>query len=231
MRTDDLIRELAADGRPVRRLAPWLRRTAVWTLVAAACAVGVIASIGTRRDLAQVIWRAPFVFEALLLIVTAVSAAGGALIVSVPGAERSKLVRWLPITAGAGALLWVTGELAVVLAAGEQPGRLVLSWWCIQRTLLVGLVPGILLFTMVARGAPLRAAWAGLLALLATSALGVLGTNIMCSVDRPVHMLLWHVGPMALLAAAGAFIGASLFDWMRGVRESPYGSSSLEQRR
>jgi len=231
VRTDDLIRELAADGRPVRRLAPWLRRAALWTLVAVACAVGVIGSLGTRRDIAQVMWRGPYIFEALLLIVTALSAAGGALIVSVPGAERSKLVRWLPVVAGGGALLWVAGELAVVVAAGEQTGRIGPSWWCIQRTLIVGLVPGILLFAMVGRGAPLRAAWAGLLALLATSALGVLGTNIMCSVDRPVHVLLWHVGPMALLAAAGAFIGASLFDWMRGVRESPYGSSSVEQRR
>jgi hypothetical protein len=230
VRTDDLIRELAADARPVRRLSPWLRRTALWTLVAAVCAVAVIVGVGTRRDLTQVIWRGPFVFEAFLLVVTAISAAGGALIVSVPGAERSRLVRWLPVVAGAGALLWVTGELAVVLASGEQPGRFVLSWWCIQRTLLVGLVPGILLFAMVGRGAPLRAAWAGLLALLATSALGVLGTNIMCSVDRPVHVLLWHVGPMAVLSAAGAFIGASVFDWMRGVRESPYGPSSLEQR-
>lgn len=227
MRTEDLIRELAADGRPVRRLAPWLRRVALWAFVAAACAVGVIGSVGSRRDLAQVMWRGPFVFEALLLMVTAISAAAGALIVSVPGAERSKLVRWVPVVAGAGALLWVAGELAVVMAAGEG-ARILPAWWCIQRTLLVALVPGILLFAMVGRGAPLRAAWAGLLALLATSALGVLGTNIMCSVDRPMHVLLWHVGPMALLAAAGAFIGASLFDWMRGVRESPNESSSVE---
>jgi hypothetical protein len=229
VRTDDLIRELAADGRPVRRLAPWLRRVAVWALVAAACAIGVIGSLGARRDLAQVIWRGPFIFEAMLLIVTALSAAAGALIVSVPGAERSKLVRWLPVAAGAGALFWVAGELAVVVAAGET-NRFLPAWWCIQRTLLVGLVPGVLLFAMVGRGAPLRAAWAGLLALLSTSALGVLGTNIMCSVDRPLHVLLWHVGPMALLAAAGAFIGASLFDWMRGVRKSPYGPPSVEQR-
>ncbi len=231
MRTDDLIRELAADGRPVRRLAPWLRRVSLWLLVATGCAVAVIVSSGTRRDLGQVVWTSGYMLEALLLVVTALSAAAGALITSVPGAERSKLVRWLPVVAGSAALLWVAGELAVVVAAGEQPGRIGPSWWCIQRTLLVSLLPGVVLFAMVGRGAPLRAAWAGLLAVLATSALGVLGTNIMCANDRPVHLLIWHVGPMVLLAAAGAGIGASLFDWMRGVRESPHGSSSMEQRR
>jgi hypothetical protein len=220
VRTDDLIRELAADARPVRRLAPWLRRIGLWLVVATACAVAVIANSGTRRDLGQVVWTSGYLLEAVLLLVTALSAAAGALITSVPGAERSRLVRWLPIVAGGAALLWVAGELAVVVAAGEQTGRIGPAWWCIQRTLLVGLLPGIVLFAMVGRGAPLRAAWAGLLAVLATSAVGVLGTNIMCATDRPVHLLIWHVGPMVLLAAAGAGIGASLFDWMRKANRS-----------
>lgn len=218
MQTDDLIRELAADGRPVRRLAPWLHRAGLWLTVSTLCAVVVIINAGVRRDLGQVMWSPGYLLEALLLLVTALSAAAGALIVSVPGAEQSKLVRWLPVIAGGAALLWIAGEVAVGLASGEQPGRVVVAWWCIQRTLLVGLLPGIMLFAMIGRAAPLRAAWAGLLALLATSAIGVFGTNIMCSVDRPVHLLLWHVGPMVILAAAGAGIGASLLDWTRRVR-------------
>lgn len=217
MHTDDLIRELAADGRPVRRLAPWLHRVVIWVGLSALCAATVIVTSGARRDLGQMWWSPAFMLEAVLLLVTALSAAAGALIVSVPGAERSKLVRWLPVMAGAAALLWIAAE--VVFTAGVQGGRPVVAWWCIQRTLLVGLLPGIVLFAMIGRAAPLKAAWAGLLAVLATSAVGVFGTNIMCSVDRPTHLLLWHVGPMALLAAAGAGIGASLFDWTRRVRK------------
>ena len=37
----------------------------------------------------------------------------GALTVSVPGRERSSLVRWLPIVGGAICILWVVGELVV----------------------------------------------------------------------------------------------------------------------
>lgn len=220
MQTDDLIRELAAAGRPVRRLSPWLRRIAIWTAVSLLSAVGVIVWGGPRRDLAAVLWSPAYTFEGLLLIVTALSAAAGALIVSVPGAERSRLVRWLPILAGTAALLWVAGELAVVAASGEPAGHAGVAWRCLMRTMAVGLVPGIVLFAMVGRGSPLRAAWAGLLALLATSAVGVLGTNIMCSVDGPTHLLMWHVGPMVVLAAAGAAIGAAFLDWMRDVHPS-----------
>lgn len=217
MQTDDLIRELAADGRPVRRLRPWLHRAGVWVSVSALSAALVILYTGARRDIGDVMWSPAFLLEAVLLLVTGASAAAGALIVSVPGAERSKVVRWLPVVAGAAALLWIAGELGMVVATGEQTGRVGPAWWCVQRTLLVGLLPGLVLFAMVSRAAPLRAAWAGLLALLATSAIGVFGTNIMCAVDRPMHLLLWHVGPMVLLAAAGAGIGATLLDWTRRV--------------
>lgn len=216
MQTDDLIRELAADAHPVRRLPSWLHRGALWLSVALLCGVVVTVGVGARRDLTEVVWTPAYLFEAALLLVTALSAAAGALILSVPGAERSRLVRWLPIVAGTAALLWIAGESLV--AASDPTARVGPAWWCIERTLLVGLLPGIVLFLMIGRAAPLRAAWAGLLALLATGAIGVLGTNVMCGVDRPMHLLVWHVGPMVLLAAAGAGIGASVLDWTRGIR-------------
>jgi hypothetical protein len=59
----------------------------------------------------------------------------------------------------------------------------------------------------------LRAAWAGLLAVLATAAVGVLGANTICPNDRPLHMLLWHVAPLMLFAAIGAGLGAWLLRW------------------
>ena len=74
-------------------------------------------------------------------------------------------------------------------------------------------MPGIALFMMVRRAAPLRAAWAGLLAVLATAAVGVLGANVICPNDRPLHMLLWHVAPLMLFAAIGAALGTWLLRW------------------
>ncbi len=101
-------------------------------------------------------------------------------------------------------------------------GRISFAWHCVYKTTSVATVPGVVLFLMVRRAAPMRAAWAGLLAILATAAVGVLGANIICPNDRPWHMLLWHVVPLMLFAALGAALGAWLLRWPRA---SPHGEA------
>jgi hypothetical protein len=216
VQTDELIRKLVADARPVRRLSPWSLRAALWLLVALVSAAIVVLWFGARRDLASVVSTPAFAFEELMLLAITVTAAAGALLLSVPGEERSALVRWLPVTAAVAVLFWVGGELVFAAATGGATGRFGPAWHCVGRTISVGLVPGVVLLLMVRGAAPLRAAWAGLLALLATSAVGVLGTNIICPNDRPLHVLLWHVLPMTVIAAAGGALGGWLLRWTRG---------------
>lgn len=223
MQTEELIRELARDAPPVRRLRPVALQTLGW-LVLAVASLGIVALLsGVRRDLGEAVDQAGFAVEAALLIVTALSAAVGALLVSIPGAERTRLVRWVPVMAGAASILWVAGELAMESSAGAPAGRLSLSWACIYKTASVAAVPSIALFAMVRYAAPLRAAWAGFLAVLATAAVGVLGANIICPNDCPLHMLLWHAGPLMLLAGLGAALGTWLLRWPRPPRRGPAG--------
>ncbi|MGE0039681.1 MAG: NrsF family protein [Vicinamibacterales bacterium] len=218
MRTEDLIRDLAAEATPVRRLRPLGVRVLGWLGLAAVCALVVVELVGARSDLADVLWTGHFAVETVLLAVTALSAAAGALVVSIPGAERSSVVRWLPVVAGVGLVVWVGGELAAAFVSGA-PVRFGMAWACVLKTASIGVVPGVVLFAMVGRAAPLRAAWAGLLAILATSAVGVMGTNVLCPNDRPLHVLLWHVAPMVLFAAGGAALGARLLDWTRALAD------------
>ena len=69
----------------------------------------VMVVMGVRRELGDAVDRTDFAIEAALLIVTAVSAAVGALLVSIPGAERARLVRLLPLVAGSATVLWAFG--------------------------------------------------------------------------------------------------------------------------
>ena len=213
MRTEDLIQELVSDARPVTRLQPVARRLLGWVVLAAGSFAVVLFLMGVRRELGDSSDRADFAFEAALLIITAMSAAIGALVISVPGAERSPLVRWAPIVAATASVLWAAGELVYAAATGAPTGRLTFAWHCVYKTSCVGAVPGIALFLMVRRAAPTRAMWAGLLAVLATAAVGVLGANVICPNDRPLHMLLWHVAPLMLFAAIGAALGTWLLKW------------------
>jgi hypothetical protein len=210
---EDLIQRLAADAHPVQRLRRLPLRVLGWLAVALASLTVVIVMRGARRELGDAADHADFAIETAFLIITALSAAVGALVVSIPGAERSKLVRWVPVIAGVLTVSWAAWELAFASATGAPTGRLGVAWQCVGSTASVAAVPSVALFLMVRRAAPLRAAWTGFLAILATSAVGVLGSNIICPTDRPLHMLLWHVAPLMLFAGLGAALGTWLLRW------------------
>jgi hypothetical protein len=213
VQTDDLIRQLASEANPVRPLRPLPLRLLGWVVVAAV-SLGVVSMVmGVRREFGDAVDQADFAVETALLIITALSAAVGALIISVPGGERSSLLRWTPVIAGIASVLWAAGELGLASATGEPTGRLTFGWHCLYKTAAVAAVPAVALFALVRQAAPTRAAWTGLLAILATAAVGVLGSNIICPYDRPLHMLVWHVAPLMLFAGAGAALGTWLLRW------------------
>jgi hypothetical protein len=211
--TEDLIQWLASDLQPVRRLQPVAIRVAGWFVVALAALGLVMVLMGVRRELGDAVDRTDFAIEAALLIVTAVSAAVGALLMSIPGAERARLVRLLPIVAGSATVLWALGEQLIASAMGAPTGRLTFAWHCVYKTASVAAIPSVVLFVMIRRAAPLHTARTGFLAMLATAAVGVLGANIICPNDRPLHMLLWHAAPLMLFAGFGAGLGTWLLRW------------------
>jgi hypothetical protein len=213
VRTEDLIQQLAAEAAPVRRLPHVAVRAAGWLVFAALSLVVVMLLMGVRRELGDTVDRVDFTIEAALLLLTAVSALIGALLVSIPGAGISGRIRWTPVALGIACVIIAAGELAYAAVTGAPAGQLTFAWHCVYKTTSVAIVPGILLFVMVRRSAPLHAAWAGTLAVLATAAIGVLGANIICPNDRPLHMLLWHVLPLMLFAGAGAALGKWLLRW------------------
>lgn len=213
MRTEDLIRQLASEAKPVHPLRPTAWRALAWLMIAAIALAVVMLLMGVRRELGDTADRVDFVVEAALLVMTAVSAVIGALLVSIPGAGVDRRVRWLPVILGAACVLLAAGELTYAAMTGVPTGRLTFAWHCVFKTTSVAIVPGIVLFVMLQRAAPLQTAWAGLLAGLATASIGVLGANIICPTDRPLHMLLWHVLPLMLFAGAGAALGRWLLKW------------------
>jgi hypothetical protein len=218
VRTEELIRELAHEAAPVRRLAPFRVRLAFWGATAAGMWVAAVWWFGVRGDLSTAVWTVTFQVKTALLLLTAITAASGALLVSVPGAERSAAARWLPVAGLGSLLLWVAWELTTAAAAGTASWRVGAAWGCTAQIVAVGLVPGVALLVMVHRAAPLRAAWAGLLALVATGAIGALGTSTICPSDRSMHVLVWHVLPLVAIGALGAAIGYATLGWVRRLR-------------
>jgi hypothetical protein len=206
--TEDLIVRLAGLAGPVQPLAPPMRRLWRWTAGAVAATVTGAAVIGVRADSATMSRDIGFLVLAGLTMATGVVSAAAALVLSVPGAERSAAQRWAPIAAGCA---WAALLTWSVLSGGSAVSRLAAFPFhigCVIQIIALSLVPAWALFAMLRRAAPLRLRWSAGLASLAALALAAAGTQFICPVNDPAHLLVGHVVPVAGLAFAGALIGS-----------------------
>jgi hypothetical protein len=82
----------------------------------------------------------------------------------------------------------------------------------------VGTVPAILAVILIQRAEAVEPKWTALLGVLAAGAAGALTSELACPIKAPVHIMLWHVMPVALSAGIGAVVGSILLAWARGRR-------------
>jgi hypothetical protein len=213
--TDELIGRLAGDATPVRPLAPPRARLARWSMAALAVAALGVAAIGARADVLDALARPLFLWTTILMIVAAGLAAAAALVLSIPGVERSPLLRALALAAAAA---WPIALLVALAGQGDALARLrglELHGACGPLIAGLAVVPAWVLFRMVRAGAPLRPAWSAGLATLAATATAATAVQIICTIDAPAHHLIEHVVPVAILCAAGAAMARR---WMLAPR-------------
>ena len=208
MKTDDLIADLASRATPVRPLpAPGIR-TLSWLAVAMASAAAGVLVFGTRPDLASLMRNQDFLLTSALALATAGLSSAAALVLAVPGAERSALIRGLPFAVLG---MWTLTVTMTVLQASHGLSG-VSDWYvCAIRVTAIGLVPAIVLVAMLRRAAPLRREWTGALALAGAAAAGALAIQFICPVDDAGHALLGHLGPVLAMGVAGATAAVRLF--------------------
>ena len=124
---------------------------------------------------------------------------------SIPGAHGR---RWALIAAGA-LLAWL---LVVVAAALEgDHGHVGTGVGCLRNLAVFSLPPGLLLYLMLGRAAPLDRGTVGTLASMGTSALAHVGTRFVCHNDGALHVLVWHFSFVLLLSGIGILLGRALF--------------------
>ncbi|UCF68464.1 MAG: DUF1109 domain-containing protein [Acidobacteriota bacterium] len=198
----------------MKRLARPSMRLMRWVGAAVLCLMAGLTAFGVRPDLTASLSDPLYALQALVTLSAMVLAAAGALILTVPGHARSASARWLPIAALAVWLLSLALDFAVHSAAGQpalwDPGH---GARCVREIAALGLLPGVILFFMAARGAPLRGGWTGWLVAIALASLGALGTQLSCTSDAPAHVFVWHFLPVVLAGGLGVALGRWLLRW------------------
>jgi hypothetical protein len=204
VKTEELIVQLTRSLEPVQPLSSPFVRLIRWAALSVSIgAIGVLA-IGARADVGDAVREPAFTGLAILTIATGLAAAASALVLSVPGAERSPAQRGVPLLLFVG---WVASLAVMLVSGGAAMARLMalpVHIACVIEIAGFALIPGWALFRMLRRAAPLKRAWTAVLAALAATALGAAATQIVCPIDDPAHHLAGHMAPTALFTAIAA---------------------------
>jgi hypothetical protein len=214
METEELIRRLAADAGPVRRLRPAWARAGLWLAVALPYVAAVVWSNLTKLDLGLPLSDTRFLVEQAATFLTAITAAVAAFRSIVPGFDRRILL--LPVVP---LLVWLgsvgQGCLDDWLRLGPAGLQIRPDWDCVPMASVISIVPAVAIFMMLRRGAPLYPRLTLVLAAIAVAAIGSFGLQIFHFRDASIMVLIWHVGSVLLLSMIAGALGDRLLVWRR----------------
>ncbi len=214
MRTEEFAQALASEMTPVRRLGSPGRRLAYWLFISIPYALLLILAMGARADIGVKVTEVRFMFEVGSAFLTSVLAAAAAFCAECPG--RPLLERLAPLPALA---VWLgclgEGCWRSWIAFGADGLRIHPDLECIPGILLAGLVPGMVIFYMIRKGAPVAPVTTSALATLAAASLGAGLLRLLHIQDASIMLLTWQFGSVAILTALGALTGRRLLKWPR----------------
>lgn len=209
MKTDELIRALAADGAtPPVSVKRHLGRTLLVGLGAAAVLFAL--ALGPRPDLAAALQDPRFLFKFVVTLFLAGTAALAALRLARPEGRMP-----LMLFAGPGVLLaGVLGELAAIPSSTWAPelmgNNALVCLAAIPILSLPVLAAGLL---ALRHGAPSRPALAGAVAGVLASGLAAALYASHCTDDSPLFVATWYSLAIGMVTALGAVAGRWLLRW------------------
>ncbi len=212
MRTDDLIRALAADAE-VRE--PTVERRLALALPAglAVTVALLLATLGLRSHILSLIAEPRIAFKFVVTLALAVPAGLLALRLARPGA---RVQGWLWVLALAPALLAVgiAVELIAVPASSWEP-RLVGRYapYCLVSVPLLSIPLLAAALVALRHGAPTRPALTGAMAGLLAGGLAAAVYATHCPDDSPLFVAAWYSLAIGFVAVLGGFLGNRVLRW------------------
>ena len=211
MKTEELIRALAADGvRPVVPISRQLFGAVLAGIVLSAALFLTI--LHPRADIAEAVHTPAFVFK--LIVTLSLAVASAALLAEAARPLPRFRWRWALVLAPLLLALGVVSELSTLPSETWGP-RLVghNAPHCLSLIPLLSLAPLACVLVTLRRGAPARPALAGAVAGLVAAGLGGALYALTCPDDSPLFVATWYSIAIAVVTAASAFIGSRALRW------------------
>jgi hypothetical protein len=211
MKTDELLRTIAADTAPARPL----RATLLYGLVPAlgVALLAVWATLGVRSDLVQSVFEPLSV--ARFVLTGAVGLFGLRLAVLLARPEGYMQARLWPLAAlGMIALALLAYAYVATPAEGRQMafvGKTIRT--CLLAIPLLSLLPVASIFVMLRNGAPTAPRLASGVAGLAGGGLAAAVYALHCTEDSPLFYVTWYGLAITIVAVAASLIGPRFLRW------------------
>ena len=202
---EDLIRDLVADLRPVRRAGRIGTALLVWLALAVGYSVFVVLATGPLREgaLGNLVREPAFGVETLLALLAIVALAYAALRTAVPDAARRARQLALPVAITA---LWIAVYVIGLWYPAHPVSTLGARPHCIWQAVLFSIPSLALMLWLARRLLPLRPRLTGLFAGAAAAAIPGALMQFGCMYE-PAHILAYHIGPVVIVAAIGFALG------------------------
>ena len=213
MKTDDLIKALAADAKSVEQ--PIARTLAV--AVGAGALLSLIAfllTLGTRPDFVELLSTSVrYVFKLIVMLSLAIPAFFLVRGLSRPDFKLDGNLWWLAL-GPAMLLLGVGLELAAV-PSDTWHARMMghNSFYCMTIIPLLSLAPFAAVLYALKSGATMHPVIAGAVGGVLSAGIGAALYASHCPDDSPLFLATWYTVAIAAVTAAGAFLGRRLLHW------------------
>jgi len=218
MDTSDLIRSLATNAPPVRRLRPPLVRAIGWLLLAAAIMGLMTVSHGVRPQFAERMQDAVFAINMISSLMTGVLATIATFFVSLPDRSRRWLLLPVPPLA-----VWLS-TIGYQCFAGwvpVPPGAITVeaASSCLATLVLTSLPLSLLMLAMLRYTAALRPTSVILMGSLAVSAITATALSMFHPLDATAMVLGWNLGTAVLFLAGAAIFSRKVSNTALGKRD------------
>lgn len=201
-KTDDLIKLLAKDLRPVR-LVKFTFLDFFKVIVAGFLCIFIsVLILGLRIDVDYQTLNPLFIIDIILLILIMLLSTIAAFLLSVPSIDNKSFYKFPIVVLG---LIFIT-TLYSFLSSPNPLVYLSHGFTCVSEIILISIFPASILFYLIRRAAVLKREISGFLILLSGVSFGLIGVQLTCSDSTPVHAMIWHLIPSSLILAIGIWI-------------------------
>ena len=207
--TNELIKNLVEDSKPVRPIWSPKKLFVVWFVSSLAISSFIVTSYGPYRKSfrTELLSHPHFLVEVLLAVLCGVVSAYLAFEMIVPGKTFTKLKKrmiFLPFVIYSGIVL--TSFFFPALEPSWDGWR----FGCEREILIAGLIPMFCFFILAKRGAVIESRWTGALIGIAAMAPPAALMYLAC-MYATWHTTIFHIGPVLIAALIGSLLGPRLF--------------------